>query len=380
MRLCGQHFTGGLWLQPGQSKAGQGPCLPRARSAPCTPTSTSLRDISAAGLNTAEPVLRSNPLSYQPDLLHRAEGAANAAEEGTSEGKARIAAEAKRKRERIRRSADVKQRISDGMLLNWHQEPHRRLAVSEKLKGREPWNKGKVMSPETRAKMSRSHKGLKHSPAVKRKMGKAHTGLLHSAETMALISEQQWGRPKSEEHRQKIAAAQARRHAAQRVLKAVEDVHRSASGAEGSAPASSGCPKFPGRASDTRMTRGSVVKNYKAQLREYRALQAELAPWTAAFQGQYGHRPHLHDVEVTGITWLITKYKQYLILRERVLSDTNVLRSKLDSAAPDFDGGQARSDATGGLGSMRSFERYNANGPAGGRQLTGGKAGIRLRV
>ena len=49
-------------------------------------------------------------------------------------------------------------------------------------------------------------------------------------DTMALISEQQWGRPKSEEHRQKIAAAQARRHAAQRVLKAVEDVHRTASG------------------------------------------------------------------------------------------------------------------------------------------------------
>ena len=49
---------------------------------------------------------------------------------------ARSAAEAKSKRERIRRSADVKQRISDGMLLNWHQEPHRRLAVSEKLKVR----------------------------------------------------------------------------------------------------------------------------------------------------------------------------------------------------------------------------------------------------
>lgn len=47
--------------------------------------------------------------------------------------------------------------------------------------GREPWNKGKAMSAETRAKMSRSHTGLKHSPAVRKKMGKAHTGLLHSA-------------------------------------------------------------------------------------------------------------------------------------------------------------------------------------------------------
>ena len=49
-----------------------------------------------------------------------------------------------------------------------------------------------------------------------------------------------------------------------------------------------------------RMTRGSVVRNYKAQLREYRALQAELAPWTAAFQGQYGRKPRLGDVELTG--------------------------------------------------------------------------------
>ena len=36
--------------------------------------------------------------------------------------------------ERKLRSAAVKQRISDSMLLNWHQAPNRRLAVSEKLK------------------------------------------------------------------------------------------------------------------------------------------------------------------------------------------------------------------------------------------------------
>lgn len=43
-------------------------------------------------------------------------------------------AESKAKRERHGRSAAVKQRISDSMLLNWHHEPNRRLTVSKKLK------------------------------------------------------------------------------------------------------------------------------------------------------------------------------------------------------------------------------------------------------
>ncbi len=49
------------------------------------------------------------------------------------------------------------------------------------LQGREPWNKGKAMSAETRAKMSASHMGCKHSPATKKKMCRAHTGLLHTS-------------------------------------------------------------------------------------------------------------------------------------------------------------------------------------------------------
>ncbi|KAK9867370.1 hypothetical protein WJX84_003848 [Apatococcus fuscideae] len=382
----GQLLPDILRPQSRQQKAGH--CCPhsRLRSVSCSAASPPPRDVStnAASLDTAEPNLRCNPLSFQPAGLQHADAKASCSQETCN--KEEEEEEARVTNERKLRSAAVKQRISDSMLLNWHQAPNRRLAVSEKLKGREPWNKGKALSAETRAKMSRSHTGLKHSPAVRKKQSKSHMGLLHSGETMALLSEQQWGRPKSEEHRQKIAAAQARRHAAQRVLKAVEAVHRSASGgddggaAAGSQPLSPGClpGKFPGRPADMggRMTRGSVVRNYKAQLREYRALQAELAPWTAAFQGQYGRKPRLGDVELTGISWLITKYKHYLILRERVLSDSNVLRSKLDSAAPDFDPAHGRPESQGGLGCMKSFERFNANGPAGGRQLTMGKATV----
>ena len=39
---------------------------------------------------------------------------------------------------------------------------------------------------------------------------------------------------------------------------------------------------------------------YKSQLREYRALQEELGPWTQAFKAQNGRKPCLVDVERTG--------------------------------------------------------------------------------
>ena len=39
---------------------------------------------------------------------------------------------------------------------------------------------------------------------------------------------------------------------------------------------------------------------YKSQLREYRALQEELGPWTQAFKAQHGRKPCLQDVERTG--------------------------------------------------------------------------------
>jgi hypothetical protein len=44
----------------------------------------------------------------------------------------------------------------------------------------------------------------------------------------------------------------------------------------------------------------AALEGYKAELREFRALQAELAPWTAAFQAQHGCKPALKDVEATG--------------------------------------------------------------------------------
>lgn len=71
----------------GQAKAGQSHCPFRTRVIPSSSANTALRDVSvgAAGLDTAEPVLRSNPLSYQPALSHRAEDTVQAGEEADSE-------------------------------------------------------------------------------------------------------------------------------------------------------------------------------------------------------------------------------------------------------------------------------------------------------
>jgi hypothetical protein len=35
-----------------------------------------------------------------------------------------------------------------------------------------------------------------------------------------------------------------------------------------------------------------------------------------------------------GIPWLIDKFKQYVVLRDRLFSDTSVLRGKLQEAIP----------------------------------------------
>ena len=48
------------------------------------------------------------------------------------------------------------------------------------------------------------------------------------------------------------------------------------------------------------LTKSQIMTAYKAELREYRLIQEELAPWTKAFQAQHLRKPTLADVESTG--------------------------------------------------------------------------------
>jgi len=44
----------------------------------------------------------------------------------------------------------------------------------------------------------------------------------------------------------------------------------------------------------------AVIADFVSQLREFRALQEELAPWTSKFREDHGRKPKVADVELTG--------------------------------------------------------------------------------
>ena len=48
-----------------------------------------------------------------------------------------------------------------------------------------------------------------------------------------------------------------------------------------------------------RQLQSTVLGSYKAELREFRALQQELEPWTEAFREQHNCKPSLADVQAT---------------------------------------------------------------------------------
>ncbi|KAL0038606.1 hypothetical protein WJX77_012521 [Trebouxia sp. C0004] len=254
-------------------------------------------------------------------------------------------------------SASVKQQISKSQKKRWKQQPALRGLVSSKLKGLEPWNKGQRLDQGTCEKMSSAKQGHTVPRSVCAKMSRSHTGLRSSQASRAAMSQAASGIPKSAEHKAKIAAAQRRRHAAARALTAVEAFHRGSDGVQPSGPQSSSPGKGRGRKRSVRclsgrssqgksLTKTQIMTAYKAELREYRLLQEELGPWTQAFKAQHGRKPGLSDVERTGIEWLLDKFKAYVILRDRLLSDTSILRDKLEVAAPEAANGQSNANAS----------------------------------
>lgn len=51
-----------------------------------------------------------------------------------------------------------------------------------------------------------------------------------------------------------------------------------------------------------------------------------------AFHEQHSRRPTLVDVEATKIQWLVDKFKDHLVLREKLLVDIPGLRKKINHA------------------------------------------------
>ncbi len=54
-----------------------------------------------------------------------------------------------------------------------------------------------------------------------------------------------------------------------------------------------------GASGSGRQLQSTVLGGYKAELREFRALQEELQPWTDAFKEQHSRKPTLADVQAT---------------------------------------------------------------------------------
>ncbi|XP_075263778.1 uncharacterized protein LOC142355534 [Convolutriloba macropyga] len=177
--------------------------------------------------------------------------------------------------------------------------------------------RGKTLKKSTKAKMSATHS----------RRGDLH----HTPETRALLSAKLKGRRPTAAHRAAISSGLRRRHAAVRVLAAVEDVHRELTVAKHTGPGSSSYESAAKRSGGGKTpSRNQLMNSYKAQLREYRNLQEELQPWTTAFTTKEGRKPTLEDVEATNIEWLIVRYKQYILLRDQLLRAIPAFRSKAD--------------------------------------------------
>lgn len=226
---------------------------------------------------------------------------------------------------------DVREKVSRAMVDKW-QDPDYRSSVESSLRGKQAWNKGVSPSDATRKKMSEAKMNHNVSRETRRKMSESHKGKTLAESTCRKVSEKLQGVPKTQEHREKIAASMRKRHAAIRVLNAVESVYDMESDDDASKSSLTNSIGRRQAKSAKRQATSQVLDEFKAELREYRALQDELSPWNDAFVNRHGRKPSMADVERTGISWLVTRYKRYVLLRERLFSQTNLLRRKLDNA------------------------------------------------
>ena len=250
----------------------------------------------------------------------------------------------------------VRSKVSNSMKERW-KDPEYRDAVTSSLRGRPAWNKGKTMSEETKEKMRLAKLNHSVTKETRKKMSQARRGKPLEPKAAALVSEKLKGVPKSKEHKENIAAAMRKRHAAIRVLNAVELVYESSSSDSAQDAA---MPAMPRRQINSAKKQASsqVLGEFKAELREYRALQDEISPWNEAYVERHGRKPTMADVERTGIEWLVTRYKRYVLLRERLFTQTTLLRRKLDHVNAASEG---KIDAA--CKGSASSQKTNANGP-----------------
>lgn len=75
------------------------------------------------------------------------------------------------------------------------------------------------------------------------------------------------------------------------------------------------------------------VNQFSYELSAYARLREELASWSDGFEQAKGRRPNFKDVQKTRIPWLIESFKEYVRLRNKLISETPKIRGEVGKLA-----------------------------------------------
>lgn len=187
-----------------------------------------------------------------------------------------------------------------------------------------PWNKGKKLSAEHRAKISAAMTGRQVRASTRRKLSELHTGRAKSDATRRKLAAVKKA-PLSEESKARISNTKKENQlATRRIVEALkmEAVSRARAGVGG------------GRLGG--MVGASAAASFEQRLKAYRDVKEELRPWSNKFQEEHGRLPGLKDVEATQIPWLVSTYKSFMLLRLQLYQELQELREKLEPNNPAF--------------------------------------------
>ena len=211
---------------------------------------------------------------------------------------------------RTRVSRAIRGKASAAMTEKWKCETYA-AKVSEGRKGTAPWNKGKRLSQEHKAKIRSAKRGSSHTKVT----------------------------------REKMSRSQRRRYTAARVLQSVDEIieQQTGGGAFGgdddSSNGSNGNSRNGNKSltahMDTKDQRFNMVRRYKDLLHDFRVLEGEIKPWVSQFLSEHGRKPNLSDVQATNIDWLIRKYKKYNLMKQQLLVQIPGIRGQVEKSPKD---------------------------------------------
>eukprot|EP00177_Eucheuma_denticulatum_P006186 GFKZ01011287.1.p1 GENE.GFKZ01011287.1~~GFKZ01011287.1.p1 ORF type:complete len:542 (-),score=46.82 GFKZ01011287.1:1508-3133(-) len=184
------------------------------------------------------------------------------------------------RRPNARTSEETRRKISSTMM-GRPKSKEMRAKVSQALKGRVPWNKGKKMSPEVRARMSEAQRG--RMPWNK-------------------------GRSLSEAHRQAISESAKRLSSA--VSASTKNKLRMARRRPGDG--------IVGGSSRAESEAGSFPLVGSERINFYITLRRELRVWSDSFVARNGRRPSLADVRRSASRNILDKFENYVKLRDQI--------------------------------------------------------------